>query len=560
MCHNMCNFFTYCAVSKYFLDYNYTVLLYICFQYIVSAEMEYDLSKVIQGKIEYNIDHAMPFGDMPSSMLMSKFAETDMGDEEGAYDDYVRNEITEWGPDRNKFEHEEPRGGVNKNSGRLQLQYYGHRGSVDTPYRPEIFDAFMGDEDRDPRGINVEPDSKELRKQEEARMRFIRFSADQCDQITGGGRSEGRLMADQQLLFRSSRDRLKIFDRQIDGRREGMRREYKHKSNIPKSILIQSYGDVIRDYGLNPQRRATVICQKILRGSRLYCNETMDGDFAIAQYTQLRRANRANSVQSRVVDQTSQEMASADTTMCYKAAGLLMANIIKSKKLLHDAPHDIEFAQGRTTRTAKTAPFHKDLALIMQSVTTDSEFRKSDRTMVGKTPNLVQAEHGARQSIHNHDIHVYNMEYIAKSARQGGDYRKARNLIITDNTVPNLRDTSTYTFKTARQKTARRKDQSAQDTDRAESTKTISYKTVLKARRHDVGKAVVNVNGKSDLTQARRINHTNYKNSKPGDTVEMSRYGDNAYQDRHTRGLGTKYTMRSVDRDNKLAELSALSS
>ena len=62
--------------------------------------MNYDLARQAMGRIEFNTDQSMSYGDMPSTLLTEKFEETDIP-YENAYDDYARKVATNWGPDTN---------------------------------------------------------------------------------------------------------------------------------------------------------------------------------------------------------------------------------------------------------------------------------------------------------------------------------------------------------------------------------------------------------------------------------------------------------------------------
>lgn len=530
--------------------------------------MDYNLSKTVESRDD-DIDVAMSFGEMPNGMLVSKFEETDMGPDEDMYDNYARGEICDWTGDKNKFEHEEARGGVNRRAGRLQLQYYGHRGNEDTPYHPERFDGFMGD--RDPLGINTEPDFKKLTEQHNARMRFVRWSPDASDQITGGGRSEGKLMADQQTLFKVTQNRLKVFSPQIDGRREGLRREFKHKSNIPKQILVQSYGDYIKDYALNPQRRANIICKEILRNSRTWRDETAEADFAFAKYSQLCRRARIKQKHNPVLSAQGgdaarrNEINDQDMTKCYKAAGLLMANIVKGKRQAVDNAREgnMDLADAKTTVARKTEPFARDLALVLRAMTQDADFATGDSTMIVKNPYPTLSEHIARQVVYNHLApahHYLNAEILYKTVRPGVDTRKVKDLIITDANAPQLRDVNTTLCKTAKMKlVSGAKLATDDDTDKAESSRTFNYRHALNPNGDRRIRLVANdmLAGESDATQNRRPNHKNYRITSAEDTEDNMRYGDNACKERHTRGLGSKYMNRFIDRDARDDEISA---
>lgn len=531
--------------------------------------MDYSITKTVEGRIEYNVDQAMPYGDMPPSMLMAKHEETNMGPDEDLYDNYARTTLTDWRPDTTKFEHEEARGGVNRNSGMLQLRYYGHRGDADDPYRPEIFDGFMGDEDRDPRGSQVDPDMKELRCQHEARMRFQRFTPDGNESITGGGRSEAQTMADQQTLFRTVRDRLKVFTRQLDGRRNGLRREFQHASDVPKQVRVQSYGDLIKGHALTPQRRANMVTRKLLRDTRAYRVETADAGFHTAKYTQHRRARKKGDLVCRVDPSArtarANEIDDVDAHKNYKAAGLLMSNIIKRKSqvVANATASDTDMATARTAVARKTAPLCRDLELILRSMQADSNFAAGSDAMFVKSPFPTTMEHLGRQLVYNHSApahHYINAELMYKNVKPGGDLRKVKDLAVTDATDVRVYDEPSA-GKTAKKRIAAgAKLATAQDADRAESRSTKNYRVALgsAASRVRTG-AVDQAPGKADASQIRRPNHQKYRSANTDDTEEDLRYGDNTQAKRLGGVMGSKYMNRYIDRDEKRGNIDAMS-
>lgn len=524
--------------------------------------MNYDLTQSVERGDPLDYSPTAPFGVMPPSMLMSKFEETDIGDTDDYYEDYARNTLTDWGPDKNKFEHEQPRGGVNKRSGRLQLQYYGHRGDADTPYRPEWFDGFAGPEDQDPRGINVDPDMKQMRRQEEARMRFVRWSADGSDFVVDGGRAERKVIADQQSVFKIVRDRLKVFDRQLDGRREGMRRTYAHKSHVQKSVLVQSYGDYVKDAALTPQRKANIICAQILRNSRAWRVDTADADFAFAKYSQIcRRARARPSDHNRVKDVDGDGRAGPeDQSRHYKTCGLVMASIVRGKRqaLANAAAGNMDLADARIDIARKTAPFVRDLTHILRAMAADAEFSHADEGLSGKTPHQ-QTAVLMRQVVQNHITpahHFLNAELIYKAADHG-DMRKVKDLVVGDAKSQDVRDILLAGRAAKRRLITGAKLARADDADYAESTRTHNYRheRMTNGDRRIRLAAYDQAGGVSDPTQNRRVNHQGYRAPAPGDTAADMRHGDNAYGERHGGALGSKYMTRFIERDGKVGDL-----
>ena len=522
--------------------------------------MNYDLVRQQYGNPENTVITAYETGDMPSSILTSKYEETDMGPDEDLYDDYARQTLTDQRPDKNKFEYEEARGGVNASKGLLQHHYYGHRGEADYE-KPEIFLGFGGPEDHDPRGINTDPDMKQMVRQQDSRMRFVRWSPDGSDNITGGGRSESQLMADQQKLYRFTRDRLKVFSRQIDGRREGQRRTYDHKSNVNKQQLVQSYGDFIRDYALTPQRRGNFIAKSVISDSALWRSETADQDFEIARYTKLCRRARTKDTYKRVLGaqgSNDNTWTDADASKCYKAAGLLMSNIIRGKKqtTANMRESDMDFSKSQGAAHYKTAPFAKDLALILRAMVDDGKHGNSDTTIAYKTTAPRALEHIARQIVYNHLApahHYLNAEILYKSVKPGADISKIKKLVQTDANAPQIQDTLTTTGKSAKmQFVSGAKLDTADDTDKAESARTVNYKTLLASSEHRARLADgEDYKKESDKTQTRSTPHAEYRITTSDDVETGMKFLDNSSLERRTRGLGTKYTARFIDRDSR---------
>jgi hypothetical protein len=518
--------------------------------------MDYDLEKKIDDE-DLNLNIAMPYGELPSSLLASRFEETVVDDdEEEMYNDYARGLAADRRPDTNLFEHERARGKVNAQSGRLQLQYYGHRGNANDPQHPEMFLGFGGPEDKDPRGINVDPDFKELKKQHEARTRFINFTPDANESITGGGRSEFQSMKDNQSVFKWTRDRLKIFSRQIDGRKSGKSKLYSHVSKKCNVDSQASYGDMVKDYTVNPQRKAVIISKQIIRDSAAYRKDATDAEFTTAKYTQHRRRQTKGEGASRK-GVTDVDFSTSDQTKCYKAMGILMSQLVNKKREQMTNPQDMEFSEGKNTQSRKTAPVQKDLAAIMQSITTDNKFSSSDNTLFGKNATPVQAEHLARQVVYNHITpahHLLNAEVIYKSVTPGSDTRKIKDQVITDASAPVVQDLNTRVGKSARSdfiSGSKTKELFHAEVN-GESTQTFNYKH---AKQYNGDKrarmSAVEKFEESDLTKNRATNHTKYRITSKKDIDQGAKFSDNTSKERLGGSHGTKYMNRYIDRDGK---------
>lgn len=519
-------------------------------------------TRTVDGMIDDTYHHtdAMNYGSMPHGMLASKFEETDLPSED-VYNNYSRNLLTDHTPDTNMMAYEEAHGSTDKQAGFLNLRYNGHRGEVYSPYRPEYFDGFAGGEDRDPRGINVDPDMRELVKQEQARMRFVRFTPDGSDQVTGGGLSEAQVMANQQKVFRTVRGKLKVFDRSLDGRREGLRRVYAHKSQYSKvQTEVKSYGDAITDAALTPQKRANVICQQVLRDSSAWREETADSNFAIAQYGQFGRKRKQCNTYNTVADAingTDGEFSDADASKCYKTAGILMQSLVNQKKN-HAAINDADMAKSTESIAIKSAPIVRDLIAVTAQISTDATFASSDVTVNGKTATPQRQAHGMRRVINNHLTpahHYLNAEIMYKSVKEGRDLRGAHGKIITDASSPGVRDVSSIVVKSARReiKSGAKLGVDAKHSDLGDSRKTASYKHVKQCNgdRRSRMTSEDGYIGVSDNSQVRRPGVWNSRIQHPNDTIYMRDFGVDDVDRLRVAPLGSKKVRAHMDTDGR---------
>lgn len=530
-------------------------------------QMDYNLKRQVQTEPEYEVYKGMRYGQMSDGLLVAKFEETNMPDhDEHVYDNFARNTLSDFRPDSATFAHEAPRGATNRSKGFLQLRSEGHRGTADVE-RPELFLGFGGPEDMDPRGIATEPDFKQLKKQHEARMRFQRFDPDGSDHITGGGRNEFQVMQDKQKLIRWTRDRLKVFDRQIDGRREGMRREFRKRPVVKKQVLVQSYGDFIKDYALNPQRRANIISKQIIRDTRAYRDETPDQDFQFMRYTQTCKQGVLNDTFKRALhyqNSADSSVGDSDVSTQYKALAVLMSNMANRRREIMKsvANGDIDHGQSADAVSRKTAPIARDIAIILASRRADMDYSDADDSVARKSVQPMATHQMIKFVDHNHEVqnaHLVNAAVIYKSVKEGADMTKIKHLIKTDARAGDLRDEELAARKNGIQTLRELKmtQKVKHDTDAGKSVKTMSYRGIgqkidqkVRNGRRDQ-KAT-----ESDATQTRHTPQQTADMINQNNLLTDSRFLDNGVKERLGGHLGSKYNMRDVQRDNRAGGMS----
>lgn len=503
--------------------------------------MEYDLTKTIQSRTDYKSYNSMVYGDMPSSMLAQKFEETNIPFE-GMYDEYSRKVLTDWGPDNTLFEHERPRGGVNKGSGRLQLQYYGHRGDADVPYRAEYFDGFAGPENHDPRGINIDPNMMQLRHQADARHRFIRFSADQSEHITGGGLSEAQVNDNLRTAHDKYKNSVNIFDRQLDGARNGMRRMYEHKSIQPLQDTTNSYGEMIKNEALTPQNRVNIICNMI-RNTKEWRDNTLDDNTHIPVYSAY-AGKKQTKTTGRKTGETDRSHMLAESDIKVYAAAKIMSNIVANRA---SACVDNITVDEYKQMVFKNAFTNHDLSAILKSITNDGQFSNSITHQQSKV-NHAAPKHNKFMSAQEHDIYVINSQYIHKSAEQNKDISKISNYVVTDLTD----NTKTTELRHLSTEVSRKHPDTKRDNVEDDIPDNVfNYKNLHIAAKSDpLGADNTRISPliESDImTQSMQkypelaTHHTD---------ASAINYSDNMCGERYLGGLGTKYMAKYIERDS----------
>jgi hypothetical protein len=522
--------------------------------------MDYDLSKQVLAQVEHS-ELAMPYGGMPDFHVTSKYEETyedceDVYDED-PYNDYARETLVDKAPEKNKFEHERSRTSQQVAAGgRLNMQYYGNRSGSDDPQHPEMF---LGDTSRDPRGINVDPDMKQLRAQEQARMRFVRLDPDACEQTTGGGRSETQLMRDRQTAFKLSKGRMLLEGRQIDGRRNGKYGTYKNNSNIRKQVVSKSYGDMLPDRTTTFQRKANVICDSVIKDSQLWRDETTDSDFAVANYGQVRKRRtttkhdpmaNANSTDTKFQENGSNKQ--------FKTCAILMSNVIKCKKQMVELvkTSDADYSTSASHSNTKSAPFFKDITHVIRAMKHDSDFKNSDQTTVGKTKSQTR-DTSSINIVQNHlaPAHYYMCaEVMYKSVKPGSNAKDRKKIVGDALVVDGAHNTQSKGAK-MRMLTGS-KLSTDHDADRTESTRTVNYKqAALQMSNRMKVTSGEEYAKESDNSQTRKSQNQDMEAPTSVNQTFMGEFFDNHKQDRHIGVMGDKYTTRHIDRDTKMEYL-----
>jgi hypothetical protein len=528
-------------------------------------------------EISYNLDSALPYGEMPNEAIVQKFEETAyLNDCEDVYDNHARDIIKDNSPDVITFESDLPRRNYNS-KGFLNVMHNGGRGSENAPAHPEMF---LGLTDTDPRGVSTDPDMRKLVEQNEARMRFVRWHADADNSVHQGRPSESEMFHKSRIMTQKAiKPRAKIFRTGKDGRREGLRREYyPHKSFVNKveedltrfRPATSTFTDYITDFALNPQRRTTKLSNKLIRNTRMYHQFTTDHEFKVAKYGESIRNRKLSGQNDSKVgegDNTDFYNKTAITgedninmhgsnekdtpAKAYKAAGILMGALVNQKK--NNTKKDAESTESKDTQAnRKTKALEKDLNIILHEIKSENVFDNSAlNTKNGKTATPMLAEHlMISQKVQHSDPAHYklNAEIMYKTVKQSTDFDQIRHEIITDDKKPIRRDEETIFGKQGptHAKTGVRESKIEVE---GKSMNTPTYKVSHKANR-GAGVDLFNAEDfakNSDPTQNRKQNTTIYRKTDKHDLDPDTyrQFSDNNSKERRIGTMtGDKYNMR----------------
>jgi hypothetical protein len=537
-------------------------------------------AEILPSPISYSINRGGRYGEMPYDALAEKFEETDIGDEEERYETFARQTLTNWTSDAPSMEHEAPRGAVDRRKGFLNLRYGGHRGETDDPAHPELMLGFHGPEDKDPRQASLDPDFKKAKGQWDARMRFHRFSDAEPMNTTGGTISEERVIKNRVKLFKQVKDRLQVFSSQKDGRRNPLRRAFqkKHVGNST-DIAIQSYGDLITDQSLNPQRRATILSNQIIRNTAWYHQNTTDHEFNVAQYGNVGRKSMSRTGKVAVgamVDgsETAAQMKShptEDLTKCYKALAILMTNVIAARQNLQGAAvGDTTYTDEYGNQFRSQAKLTRDLIKVMRQITGDGSYAESDLSMGYSQMTPKQRKHLLRLVSFNHAVSEHELLTAFKMYRSvtpAKDVEGIRHAAEEDAHGPEMGATETLKYKSANESIkagiARHGGLVATDVHvGGKMLQTFNYRA---GERFASSQRVRNTSkeqfgAESDKSRVYGAGPGNYRITGQDDIqVEKQQFHENYMQDRHAAPIGKKYMRGFIDNDSRSNEIAAKS-
>jgi len=378
----------------------------------------------------------MRYGQMPDAALVSRFEETVMPGLE-SYDDFARGTLKDRSPDPVTLESDQPKTDTSRASV-LNLRYNNGRGEFNDPSHAEMF---LEHTDKDPRGINVDPDFRNVRTQMNDRVKFVRMSADSNHSIHQGAPDDGTMWRKARTLTQQAlKPRMRIFTTAKEGRREGKRMDSRRQKTAV-DITAQTHNDrfveQLVDTAMTKQGKTAALSNRIVQTTRLYSLNTTDHEFKVAKYGAADRRAKMFRAAKSTVDKAAIDSDlnnGEDINRAYKAAGALMGAIVAQRR---QAKIDGVLQEHmKASVVAKSKALTTDLAVIMRQIATDHEMTKSEETQARSSAAMKRRQHLVGLVGLDHEtMHVLNAALIYSGVREAKDLTAIRKNIQTDAAV-----------------------------------------------------------------------------------------------------------------------------
>jgi hypothetical protein len=272
------------------------------------------------------------YGAIANETMMKKYEITNGMTEnhEEILDDFYRNTLRNWGPDKTTLASDEIR--TNKQSvGKLNLLHSGNRSNME----PVHNDLFLGLTEKDPRGHVTGPDFRKSQQQVWHRKKNYKniFTSDADASIPSEGVNQKTAMENIRKAQFMSKDYLKIFETSTDGMHRGYNAMPESKpvgGKVENTNVIADLNDI-----KNIAKRRDWTTEKSLEVPLGYMS-TPDHKFKIAHYGKKGKTADISNTNIRKnndkAEKDGTEMIEYNGNVITKSLKLAMDNIIRDRK------------------------------------------------------------------------------------------------------------------------------------------------------------------------------------------------------------------------------------
>lgn len=400
--------------------------------------------------------HGQTYGALADELLLRKFDDSNMEPPEDLYYNYSREGITNQEPDKNVFEGGEPRR-TRYGEERVNLIYYGHRGTEDDPAHPElnlemssgsnrndlgILQAIDGGVDggvaldvdnpqnnmqggRDLRGIADAPDFARLTDQAWARGKYQRWDKDNLSekQITSGGLNEHQISEVRRKALTIGGNRLKVFSTQRQGFNPARNTTWQHKSELDKIMTGQ---------GADRQTTADATYNKHLLNW-----DAVDAELSVARGFTAQPFDAAKHYREQVIDQQLATM----KYVANPAARVRASDTENSQDLVYKAISTQEQTDSAAARDRVAAALHMcGVTKLLCKIGPETSFSDAGDSTTTKNGPITRKQifailngYGYQDDTYTADFGTNGTATVIKNSTYAAKLRAVQNRAQTDN-------------------------------------------------------------------------------------------------------------------------------
>lgn len=368
------------------------------------------------------------YGEIPTEILIGKFEQTCVHEDEDLTNFYQRDLLKDQRPDTPFLASDAPRdlGSYSKGLIEARTSGTGSRSGA----TPDMPDLFLEHTDPDPRGAQVDPDMMKLREHSYHRRHILKhsFKNDEDLGVPSQGRNPYKVDADKRATFHGMKNRLKIFETSLDNRPHGM-------------PLAQNYSENVRRHDMNALEKAGIYddisdgevhagkTTKLSNLTEVGYRSTPDHRFKVAKYGRVlsgrSQIKQINANKNGIKDGRDMKMFEDQFVPRSVIMGMKWAMREKVR-------YDNKFGTARDTRVFKWAKYFPSRPLRRALMTQKTPMQERLQVLM-MSKGLTPGKGNARETAVDHRI-VRMMEMATRGGKNPGiqvDHNKKEKAIET---------------------------------------------------------------------------------------------------------------------------------
>jgi hypothetical protein len=227
--------------------------------------------------------------NIDNNRIINKYEITPLLEADIDLNDYQKDILKDFRPDKATFEYEKPRKNTDSVA-KLNTHYYGRRCDKE-PFQDDLF---LGFTDKDPRSIHTDPLMGNMQKHFWHRKDDYKYSFkdDSDNSVPTAGISESKMQQNKKQTYKGFKDRYKNFDESTDAWTNSYNAIQSEKSRVTNNELdtvVPNLNDVE-----DIKKRRDYVATLSLESLPVGWNAVPDHKIKIAQYTKLLKQKNLN--------------------------------------------------------------------------------------------------------------------------------------------------------------------------------------------------------------------------------------------------------------------------